>query len=129
MRSIFFSMLLAVNSFKPLNMGYKKSITPADINKPKTIEIQYLGNWTVNNKNGVRDTRLFVKNNDQEDDNNDNSDNNDIVVKFAEFMGFGPKEKWKAVRYTVYAFTIGYLGSELGRQILEDFSNPFKDIV
>ena len=126
MRSIFFSMLLAVNSFKPLNMGYKKIITPGDINTPKTIEIQHIGNWTVNTKNSVRDSRLFVKNNDQEDDNNDNDD---IVVKFAEFMGFGPKEKWKAVRYTVYAFTIGYLGSELGRQILEDFSNPFKDLV
>ena len=55
-------------------------------------------------------------------------DPNDPVAKFAAFMGFEPNEKWKAVRYTVYALAIGYLGSELVDQIGADFNNPFRGV-
>ena len=59
-------------------------------------------------------------------DNND--EDNDPVVKFAEFMGFERNEKWKAVRYTIYALVGGYIFSELAHQIGEDISNPFKGL-
>ncbi len=51
---------------------------------------------------------------------------NDPVTKFAAFMGFEPEEKWKAVRYSIYALAIGYLASELGDQVLADWNNPFR---
>jgi len=34
------------------------------------------------------------------------------LENYAEYMGFGPAEKWKAVRYSVYAMAVGYLLSE-----------------
>ena len=34
------------------------------------------------------------------------------LENYAEYMGFEPEEKWKAVRYTVYALATGYMMAE-----------------
>jgi len=48
--------------------------------------------------------------------------------KMAEFMGFESDEKWKAVRYTIYALVGGYLLGDVKDQIFDHFTNPFSNL-
>ena len=147
MNILLFSLLPYINSFKyPINKPYKKIIPGTIPGTYKQIYINIPNNTII--KNNIRDTKLYFKRgeNDNEEDNDNieklgrnrgknrgkNRDKNekkdDILIKFSEFMGFSSKEKWKAVRYTIYALAIGYCTGDLIDKIGQDFSNPFRDI-
>lgn len=51
------------------------------------------------------------------------------VEKFANFMGFEPEEKWKAVRYTAYAMAGGYMLSETVQDFIHGLNaGPFENV-
>ena len=56
------------------------------------------------------------------------NDEDDLVEKFAQLMGFESYEKWKAVRYTIYALVAGYLLGDVRDQVFEHFTNPFSNL-
>ena len=52
----------------------------------------------------------------------------DLVEKFAQLMGFESYEKWKAVRFTIYALVAGYLLADLKDEIVANLNNPFSNL-
>ena len=60
--------------------------------------------------------------------NIDENNKDDLVEKFAQLMGFESYEKWKAVRYTIYALVAGYLLGDVRDQVFEHFTNPFSNL-
>ena len=51
--------------------------------------------------------------------------NFDPVEKYAEFVGFEPEEKWKAVRYTAYYWAGFVVVGDIIKKMLENNNNPF----
>ena len=60
--------------------------------------------------------------------NIDENNKDDLVEKFAQLMGFESYEKWKAVRFTIYALVAGYLLGDVRDQVFDHFTNPFSNL-
>ena len=60
--------------------------------------------------------------------NTTENDKDDLVEKFAQLMGFESYEKWKAVRFTIYALVAGYLLGDLKDEIVANLNNPFSNL-
>ena len=60
--------------------------------------------------------------------NTTENDKDDLVEKFAQLMGFESYEKWKAVRFTIYALVAGYLLADLKDEIVANLNNPFSNL-
>lgn len=108
MFSTVFVILASVFSFPIPRASIVTTIPVHNINK----------NYTPIKTNSI----LFIKENDDADDDAED----DPVEKFADFMGFEKGEKWKAVRYTVYALAGGYCVAEFVEKLGVDLSDPFR---
>jgi len=63
---------------------------------------------------------------------NDDKKDNDLIEAYSAWFGFPAEEKWKGVRYTVYAILGGYLLGDLKDEVIHHFNlenNPFFDIL
>ena len=125
-----------------------RKITYPKKNYPKITDIRVPGNKTIV-KDGYRNTKLYSKNRDDDDKDKDNDKDNDkdpierlgwkknhndndddLLAKYAEWFGFPPDQKWRAIRYTFYAMLGGYLLGEAGDKLTYLFhlkDNPFWD--
>ena len=121
-----------------------RKITYPKKNYPKITDIRVPGNKTIV-KEGYRNTKLYAKNSDDDDKDKDNNKDpierlgwkkiyndkdDDLLAKYAEWFGFPPDQKWRAIRYTFYAMLGGYLLGEAGDKLTYLFhlkDNPFWD--
>ena len=123
-----------------------RKITYPKKNYPKITDIRVPGNKTIV-KEGYRNTKLYAKNSDDDyKDNDKNKDkdpierlgwkkndidnDDDLLAKYAEWFGFPSDQKWRAIRYTIYAMLGGYLLGEAGDKLTYLFhlkDNPFWD--
>ena len=125
MRLVIPTLFLSVNSFITPKSHFTNTIT-TKINTnnklylkkdddPDDIEDSGFLDYFNNNKKDKIEKLGWTTKNDEDD----------LVEKFAQLMGFESYEKWKAVRYTIYALVAGYLLADLKDEIIANFNNPF----
>ena len=132
MRLVIPTLFLSVNSFITPKSHFTNTITTKintnnklylkrddDKDDPDDIEDSgFLDYFNNNKKENIEKLGWKTTENNKDE----------LVEKFAQLMGFESYEKWKAVRFTIYALVAGYLLADLKDEIVANLNNPFSNL-